>query len=165
MNSWWQGLNPRERTLVSLAGAAALLALLFLWVVEPLQLRHTRLQDELTGQTRALEILHRLGGEATALREGGPARGRLAEGQTLLALLNASAGARGISSAIERIVPNGPTEASIVMRGVPFDTLVAWLIEIRAQSGVEAQRLVVDGDGSKPGRVNASLTLSVNSQP
>lgn len=165
MNSWWQGLNPRERALMSLAGAAVLFALLFLWVVEPLQVRHSRLQDELAGQSRALGILHRLGGEAAALRQGDGARGQLAEGQTLLALLNASAGASGISSAIERIVPNGSTEASVVVRGVPFDTLVAWLIELRSGSGVEALRLVVDGDASMPGRVNASLTLGVSSQP
>ncbi|MBM4227078.1 MAG: type II secretion system protein M [Gammaproteobacteria bacterium] len=165
MNVWWQGLNPRERLLVSLASAAALVALLFLLVVEPLQLRHGRLQDELAGQARALQSLQRLGEEAAALREGGAPRGRLAEGQTLLALLNASAGARGLSSGIERIVPNGSGEASVVVRGVPFDTLVAWLIALRTASGVEAQRLVVDSDGSAPGRINASLTLVATSAP
>ncbi len=165
MNAWWQGLNPRERLLVTLACAASLLALIYLWGVEPLQVRHTRLEGELEGQTRALEVLRALGEEADALRAQGTGRRGLAEGQSLLALLNASAKARGISPAIERIVPNGANEASVVVQGIAFDTLVAWLMELRESNGVEARRLVVDGSGTAVGMVNASLTLVAGGGP
>lgn len=165
MNAWWQGLNPRERLLVTLACAASLLALTYLWGVEPLQVRQTRLKGELAGQTRALEVLRELGTEAVALRARGTERGELAQGQSLLALLNASAKARGISPAIERIVPNGATEASVVVQGIAFDTLAAWLLELRQTAGVEARRLVVDGSGTAEGMVNASLTLVAGDGP
>lgn len=165
MKIWWQGLNSRERLLLTAAGGALLLALVYLWGVEPLQLRQTRLQGELQGQTRSLEVLRQLGEEATSLRQGGATRGQLPEGQTLLALLNSAAKAKDIAPAIERIVPNGAGEASLVVRGIPFDTLVGWLIELRTTAGVEASRLVVDAEGSKPGVVNASLTVIANASP
>ncbi len=165
MIAWWQGLNPRERLLVTLACAASLFALIYLWGVEPLQVRQTRLRGELEGQTRALQVLRELGKEADALRARGTARGGLAEGQSLLALLNASAKARGISPAIERIVPNGATEASVVVQGIAFDALVAWVLELRSTAGVEARRLVIDGSGTAVGMVNASLTLVAGDGP
>ena len=46
--------------------------------------------------------------------------------------------------------------------GVAFDTLVTWLVTLRAQLGIQITRLVVDKT-EIAGEVNASLTLATGS--
>lgn len=161
MKTWWEGLNPRERLLVAVGLLAVTATLIFLLVLEPMQVRQARAQAQLATESAALARVRELAAEAGRLQgqAATTARGVLPSGQSLLAVLNDSAVSGGIQGHIERVVPNGAQEASMTFDGIAFDALMAWLVGLRAQFGVEARQLVIDKT-DVPGQVNASLTLA-----
>lgn len=158
MIQWWQALSARERALLSVGGCAVLALVLFLGVLEPLHAKHQRLTLQVDGEQKILVELQGLAAEAARFRA---TRGSsvLPPGQTLLAVLNATAASSHLDTQIKRVVPNGEQEASIAFDEVGFDQLLEWLILIREQHGIQVARIVVDKAGA-PGQVNANLTLS-----
>ncbi len=162
MMAWWQSLSARERGLVSIGTLAVLATLIFLLLLEPLQAKRARLAAQVAFEAQSLEDLRALSEEALALRADQQVTGALPTGQSLLAVLNSTAQHEGIQNKIARVVPNGDAEASVTFDGVAFDTLVTWLVTLRAQLGIQITRLVVDKTAIA-GEVDASLTLATGS--
>lgn len=162
MMRWWQTLNARERGLLGTGTFVVLAALIFLFLLEPLQATRARLTAQVAFEAESSKKLHALGDELLALRSGQQLIGTLAPGQSLLSVLNGTAQGEGIQGQITRVVPNGDGEASVTFDGVAFDTLVTWLVTLREQFGIQATRLVVDKTETA-GQVNASLTLATGS--
>jgi general secretion pathway protein M len=158
MKLWWQTLSARERGLLIVGALATLVTLLFVLVLEPLHVRQARLQAQVAGETASLNRLRALAADALRQRAR-PATGTLPAGQSLLAVLNTTTQSAGIQDAIARVVPNGTEEASVTFDDIEFDALIAWLVSLREQTGIEANRLVVD-QAEAAGHVNASLTLA-----
>jgi general secretion pathway protein M len=158
MRLWWQTLSARERGLLSLGVCAVLATLLFITVLEPLQAKRARLAAQVAGETQTLHKIRALGDEALQLHGRSTQIDARLPGQSLLAVLNDTAQASGIQDKFARVVPNGEAETSVTFDEVGFDTLVTWLITLRAQFGIEATRLVIEK--TEMGRVNASLTLT-----
>lgn len=158
MNAWWQGLAPRERSLLALGVAAILAAAVFLGVLEPLQQARDRHVAQLDGERSTLARVRDLAAQAAQLR-GSAAPAAVADGTSLLFVVNASVQASGIQAQLERVDPNGADEVSLSFAVVPFDTLVRWLVSLRDARGVEASRLVID-PAEDPGMVKANLTLA-----
>ncbi len=158
MMLWWQTLSARERGLLSLGACAVLATLIFIAVLEPLQAKRARLTAQVAGEIQTLHKIRALGDEALQMHGRSAQKGALPPGQSLLAVLNDTAQAGGIQDKFARVVPTGDAEASVTFDEVGFDTLVSWLITLRAQFGIEATRMTIEKVAA-PGRVNASLTL------
>ena len=159
MMQWWQSLSARERVLLWVGGCAVLAMIVFLGILEPLHAKHRRLSLQVSGEEKILVELQGLAAEAARLR-GTQGSSGLPPGQTLLAVLNATAANTHLDTQIKRVVPNGEQEASIAFDAVGFDQLLEWLIVIREQHGIQVARIVID-KASVPGQVNANLTVTV----
>jgi general secretion pathway protein M len=157
MMLWWQTLSARERGLLGLGAIAMLATLLFITVLEPLQAKRARLAAQVVVETQTLHRIRALSDEALQM-DGRSPQTDVRLSQSLLAVLNDTAQAGGIQDKLARVVPNGEAEASVTFDDVGFDTLVTWLLTLRAQFGVEATRLVIEK--TEAGRVNANLTLA-----
>lgn len=158
MKDWFFGLDPRERLLVG--GGAALLALLlfYLMVWSPISGKYSSLKDSVASQQETLAWMQQASGQIKALQgsaAGGNARGL--GGRSLLAVVDQSARAGGLGTAIKRIEPDGTKAVKVWLEGAAFDSLIVWLGQLGKNYRIEPTIITLEPVGS--GRVNARLTL------
>jgi|GEM_PF-2497208 type II secretory pathway component PulM len=158
---WWQALSTRERGLVGSLVPLLLGVLLYVGLVEPLQNSVSTLATAREARIEGLQRLEALAAEARTLqRRGGAQRGTPPSGVSLLTSLDETARAAGLGPQVERIVPVGEREASVVLRGALQSDLMGWLVQLRTGLGIEVRRATLDR-AEAPGTVNASLELFI----
>ena len=156
---WWQGLTGRERWLVGSLVPLILAVFLYILFIEPLQTSVRTLEAARDARIASLQRLEALAAEARALqRPGGVPRGAAPSGVSLLTSLDETARAAALGPQVERIVPVGEREASVVLRGARQSNLLGWLVQLRTEFGIEVRRVTLDR-AEEPGMVNASLEL------
>ena len=162
---WWQGLSNRERWLVGSLIPLLLGVVLYVVLIEPLQTSVATLQTARDARIAGLQRLEVLAAEARTLqRRGGAPRGAAQSGVSLLTSLDETARAADLGPQVERIVPVGEREASVVLRGARQSSLLGWLVQLRTEFGIEGRRATLDR-AEEPGMVNASLELFIPEAP
>ncbi|MFU8877248.1 MAG: type II secretion system protein GspM [Wenzhouxiangellaceae bacterium] len=153
----WNGLQPRERSL--LAGAGAVLALLaaWLWIWEPLADARQNLRAQLAEQQALLDWLERAAPEVGRLRAGDAAP-RVAETGSPMAVIDRSARTAGLAGALRRIEPVGQGDLRVVMEQAAFPELMGWLAELVASRPYTVRRFSADRAG--PGRVDSVILIA-----
>ena len=152
----FEALDPRERRLIVTAALVAIVALVFLAVVQPLD----RYRDELEARVESQrELVGWMRGAVKVLRERGPARGAPVTGGSLLAMTDASARDAGLAGAIRRIQQEGDDAVRVRLESASFDQIMLWLENLKRHNGVIASEMSVDrAEGA--GLVNTTLTLT-----
>ena len=149
----WAARAPRERTIL-LALALTLAAVIYVWVV--LATEHARV--ELRGGIKTLRAqavhLEQQAAEFERLRAAPP----VAAAQTdLRALVQAQAGAAGLSSALVKIDAPDADQVLVVFGAVPFADWLNWVSSLQAQHvRLDACRIEAL---ALPGMVSVSATL------
>lgn len=158
---WWQGLSSRERWLVGSLIPLVLSVLVQVGLIEPLKTSVKQLETARDARIASLQRLEALAAEARTLqRHAAAPPGTAPDGVSLLTNLDETARAAGLGPQIERIVPVGEREASVVLRSAPQSELLGWLVQLRTAFGVEVRRATLDR-AEAPGTVNASLELFI----
>lgn len=151
----WQALAPRERRLLTIAGALALVTLLWFVAIAPAW----RTLREVPPQREALEAqlqqMQGLAAEALALRAVPPVPPDQA--QAALAAAAERLGAQG------KLVPQGAQRAVLTLQGAGSGQLAAFLGEARA--GARARVVEATLTQSGPGSYDGSLILAVGGPP
>ena len=76
MKAWFYGLQPRERWIVVIGAAVAVVIIVWGFVVSPLRAETARLRASVDTKQRLLIDVARIEGEQPSLRCGQPARSR-----------------------------------------------------------------------------------------
>lgn len=158
MNAWWAGLAPRERRILVLGAVALGLILAWVAVWEPL----------LQGRSALRSDVARLSAEAVWMEQVADdvrRRARLEQrapalpgaGGSVLTLIEVSANAAGLRSALTRVQPEGEG-ARLIMDAVGFDALMGWLAELEQRQGLRVSELMIEGQQAG-GQVSARLLL------
>jgi general secretion pathway protein M len=158
MNAWWAGLAPRERRILVLGAVALGLILAWVAVWEPL----------LQGRSALRSDVARLSAEAVWMEQVADdvrRRARLEQrapalpgaGGSVLTLIEVSANAAGLRSALTRVQPEGEG-ARLIMDAVGFDALMGWLAELELRQGLRVSELMIEGQQAA-GQVSARLLL------
>ncbi|HRD65869.1 MAG TPA: type II secretion system protein M [Candidatus Competibacter sp.] len=158
MKAWWETLSARERGLVASGAVLTLALLLYALVWEPFQSSGRRLRQsvaeqraELVWMRQAAQEIKRLGGAGTAKPT--------AEDRSLLTLVDQTARAAGLGTALKRVAPQGEDKLSVQLDSVEFDKLLPWLGTLERDHRIAIVSLSVDRiDGA--GLVNARIILS-----
>ena len=145
---WWEDRTARERWLLGVLAAVAIVVGLDRLVWHPLD----------TARTTALAEIARDDRIAAQLRVAGPDVARIAAARTgtLSTLVTDRAAKAGLT--IARIEPQG-TNVAVSLDGVGFDALVDWLAALDRDAGVSVVDLKIDRRPD-PGIVNAEATLT-----
>lgn len=149
----YQSRAEREQRMLLIGGIVAVLVLV-LAIVLPLQ------RSVGAGAQR----IERKRNDLAWLRAVAPQLGAGAANATeplhdsLVVLIDRSARQSGLEKSLVGSHPNGDGTLDVSLEQVPFDSLIAWLSQLRARYGVQAQTANVDV-GSTPGVVNATLVL------
>ena len=156
MKAWWEGLSSRERLLV--AGGATLTMVLLLYVIawQPFQASHRRLRQSVAEQRVELTAMQQMAREIKQLG-GSSGKPPATEGRSLLTLVDQTARAAGLGTAIKRVTPQGEDRLGVQFDAVEFDKLVPWLGALERDHRIVIVNLSVDRAAA--GRVNARLIV------
>jgi general secretion pathway protein M len=152
MKAWFFGLQPRERWIVAIGGAIAVVIIAWGFVVRPLRAEVATLRTAVDNKQRLLIDVVRIEGEQLPTTRG-PRQGL---DQTLVGIVDNTARSHGLGS--PRTRANGPSGVDVTIQAAPFDTLVAWLLVLHGTYGVDVETAQFSS-AREPGLVNGQLTL------
>lgn len=154
VRAWLDGLEQRERRLVYVAAGFGALALLYLVLILPFQTATHRAAQRLDKKQTDLAWMR-----AVAPRVASAAGASGSDsGESLVVLVDRTAREAGLGNSLRDQSPDQNKSLRLRLEGVQFDAMIAWLASLQSQHGVRIDAAAIDGTG--PGLVNASLTLS-----
>jgi len=157
VKTWWDSLSARERLLVA-GGAALTVALLFYALVwQPFQANSRRLRHSVAEQRAELMWMRQAAAEIKRLEHANSTR-PAGDGRSLLTLVDQTARAAGLGSALKRVAPQGDDKLSAQLDAVEFDPFIAWLGALERNHRLTIVNLSVDRTPAA-GRVNARAIL------
>jgi general secretion pathway protein M len=152
MRAWFDALQPRERWILVIGAVIALAIALWAGAVRPLRTESATLRTGLESKQRLLLDLGRLDRAPSGNDRGG----KKGADQTLVVVVDSTAQAHGLR--ISRSRPNGPSGVDLTLQAVPFDVLVAWLITLHGNYGVEVESASLS-TARQQGLVNGQVSL------
>jgi type II secretory pathway component PulM len=158
MNSvrdWLGGLSARERRLVYLAAALAVLTALHFAIVLPITSVAIGREARIAQKTADLAWMRQVAPQVMAAAAAGGGAG---DGESLVVLVDRTGREAGLGGTIRDQSPSGQNGLRLRLEAASFDVLIAWLASLQQQYGVRVDSATVDAAGA-PGLVNASLTL------
>jgi general secretion pathway protein M len=155
VREWVDNLQERERRLVYAAAGIAGIALLYLALVLPFQTATHRMAQRLDQKQSDLAWMRQVAPQvASAAGSAGAAN----TGESLVVLVDRTAREAGLGNSLRDQSPDQNKGLRLRLEAVQFDAMVTWLASLQSQHGVHIDAAAIDGTG--PGLVNASLTLS-----
>lgn len=161
MKAWWDRLIDRERLLIGGGTAVALVLILYALAWAPFQAKLNGVRTAVAEQRTQVAWMRHAALEVkrlNAVPSGNAPRGRDTGGRSLLTLVDQTARAAGLGSAVKRVEPQGSNRLSVRLEQVEFDPMVRWLDLLGRDYAIHTVNAVLDR-GSNGGRVNARLVL------
>jgi type II secretory pathway component PulM len=152
MKAWFYGLQVRERWIVVAGAAAAVVIIVWGFVVTPLGAEVAALRTSVDAKQRLLIDVARIESEQPAAIVGN----RQGTQQTLVVIVSNTARSHGLDLPTTR--PNGPSGVNVSFQNASFDSLVAWLLVLHGTYGVDVETASFSS-AREPGLVNGQVSL------
>lgn len=151
IQSYWRGLSRREQQLCMVAGALVSVWIIWQGILNPLSERQLAAEQKLAASQKLLASIQQQANEIVSLRQGQPDRTRY-----LVLPLDqmVSSSAKDFDLHITGVRTVRDT-LQVDLDTVGFDRLLAWLVKLEQQGGVEIRELNVEV-AEKPGHVNVN---------
>jgi general secretion pathway protein M len=159
MKEWLNGLEPRERRLVLTGAALASVLLMYVLVWEPFAATVERLRVSGSEQQAVLLWMEGAAKEVKQLSRGARRPGQAATGQSLLALIDSTAKAGRLGTALKRVQPDGEQRVQVWLEEAAFDDVAAWLEGLNQRQGITLESSVIAAK-DKPGLVDVRLVFA-----
>jgi len=159
IQSWYQGLQQRERQLVLTASVVIVITLLYLTIWEPI---HKGIEDQTQKyQTQAdiLDWMQTAAIEVRTLKATGATKRRTNSSQPVTLLVENSAAAAGLKPYIRKLESTTDKGARVTIDAASFDQVLLWLNTLQTQYGISVSSAKLDRV-DKAGAVNARMTLN-----
>ncbi|HEY3730303.1 MAG TPA: type II secretion system protein M [Steroidobacteraceae bacterium] len=148
-----RGLQPRERRFV-LLGALATVVLIVVAAVLPLQRSVAATTSRVERKRDDLQWLRSMAPQLAGLQD----HQRPALHESLVVLVDRTARESGLTKSLVGSQPSGDGGLSVRLDQTAFDSLVAWLSQLRERYGVNVDSATIDA-GKGNGIVTATLVL------
>ncbi len=159
MIDYLQKLSVRERNLL-LGGVSLLLCLgLYAFAYAPLIDGQKKLDAALANQQQVKVFLSSLSAEVSQLRQN-QAEQPIDNGQSPLAIIDASSSQMDIKPCIKQIVSEDPVSPQLGLEKCNFDKLAVWLAALQKQQGFLVKQIQLNREPASPGQVSGKLVLS-----
>jgi general secretion pathway protein M len=153
MREWFDNLSERDRRIVTWGGAAVLV-LVLLGIIVPLNRNITLARERVTRKQGDLQFIQSV---APQLAAAGPAAAGGANAD-LVVLIDSSARESGLGKSLTNSQPTGDKGLRVRLDRVGFDAMVAWLARLSQQHGIRVESAEIETAG-ETGLVNAGLVL------
>lgn len=157
MKAWYQGLESRERIILTLGAIFAAIALFYMLVWSPISASNVRLEDSLVSNNEIIAELRKFEGRIPAPASGSNA-GQNSD-RALVLLISQTVGRFGLTNALQSSKPSS-NDSTVTVRfdNASFDSLVAWVGDLQSSHGLNVRSASFRRAGTS-GRVNSTLTL------
>lgn len=156
MKAWFDNLNPRERLIVSVGGALAVLLVAWAYLWTPLVTRSSELVSAAAEKRLLLIDLQR----AAAISLNAPVTAPVRDSaESLVVLVANTAESVGLSDNFSQTRPDGADSINVSFRDAPFDIVVGWLVLLDSTYGVAVESATFNGT-SESGIVSGQLFLT-----
>lgn len=157
MKAWWENLGARERGLIVVGTVLVMMLLSYVLAWEPLRNSDRRLRQNVAERRADLAWMRQAAEEIKHLGGVGAAR-PVADNRSLLTLVDQTARATGLGTALKRVAPQGDDKLSAQLDGAEFDKLIPWLSALERDQAIAIISLNVDRTDA-PALVNARVVL------
>jgi len=157
LQTWLDGLNPRERRLVIGGGIFLLVFVLYQLTWAPFTNGVANMQSRVDKQQQDLLWMQQAAQEALTL-QGGSAGRRAVHTGSLLGLIEKTARQRGLGASIRKVQPEGQNGVRMWLDKVSFDAVMIWLDELQNKQGVVISSFSAESI-AQSGRVNIRMLV------
>jgi general secretion pathway protein M len=154
----WLSLNPRERLYVSVAGIVVLVAVVYFWLINPLNNAVATTQSQLAYQQDLLTWMQPRVQSLRGQQKSGQQAVPISTTE-LLPTIDQRLKNAAFASNIDSVTQNNANDVRITLKDVPFDELLNWLATQWQTSHINVTALDVQR-GSKLGLVDANVVLT-----
>ncbi len=152
MRAWFYGLQVRERWIVAIGASAAVIIVVWGFVVTPLRAEIAALRTSVDTKQRLLVDVARVEGDRPSTVVGD----RQGANQTLVVIVDNTARSHGLD--FPRTRANGPSGVDVSFQGASADSLVAWLLVLHDTYGIDVETASFSST-REPGLVTGQLSL------
>jgi general secretion pathway protein M len=153
LQTWYAGLQERERRVVAIGGITVAVLILVLGILMPL---HSAVSGAVQRNETKREDLAWMQVNAAEIRSAGSLP--TDTGEAPVVLVDRVGREAGLASALRGTQPNG-TGVRVQLEAAPFDTMINWLATLDERYGLAIESITVDR-AARPGVVNASITFT-----
>jgi general secretion pathway protein M len=159
MKDWFNNLDEREKTFVSVGAVLVVVSILYAFIWLPIDKGHKSLAMSVATWEKSLAELRPLQGAQPA--EGAATQNQQANSQqTPVVIVDQTLRARGLDRSLKRSQPTTSNGIRVEFENVAFDDLVLWLGDLSRQYAMDvASGSFSATSQSDVGRINATLTL------
>lgn len=154
---YWEGLQPRERQVLSVGAVALLIIGVYALIIEPYQEKSARLEQDIAAHLETLQWMQGAAASVKALQRNGGSHKKDWKG-TLLTLVDTSARQSALGDSVKKVEPEGKNGVRVWLEQASFDELLRWLNTLNQQYDVKISGLQVDREDSA-GLVSAKVVL------
>jgi general secretion pathway protein M len=158
LKDWFFALQPRERALVAVGGAALVLVAIYLLGLAPFYSAVNASAERVAKKEGDLAWMRSVGGEVLALSANAPPAATPTN-ESLVVLIDRAARECGLGQSLTGQTPSGENGIRVRLEQAEFDKLVVCLGSLQQTHAVTIDSATIDRT-AKPGFVNASLDLS-----
>jgi type II secretory pathway component PulM len=133
MKAWFASLQERERLIFIAGAAAAVLIVIWAFVLRPLRSETLELRETVADKQRLLIDI----GRVQALAPSGETPGAQTGEQSLVVLVDTTAQSFGLT--LPRSRPDGADGINVAFESVSFDALLSWLVSLETTHGVAVE--------------------------
>ena len=160
MLEYFNRLKPRERILVSVASVVVVIAMLYLFLLEPFTQKADQLENRTAGQQRDVQWMKNAAIEVAQLQKGrvGNNVGNSGAGQSLLVIVDNTSKRIKLAQNMKRLEPDGSDRVRVWLENAPFDQLARWMSLLETDYKLHVESAVIDKTDDQ-GKVNARIVF------
>ncbi len=153
-------MSPRERFLAVLATVVVLFYSVYLFVVAPILADNLVLEQKIKAQQQAYQYLNNISTEVGRLRNQQPKMDDNLQGQSLMAIIDASSSEKDMKSCIKRMIPDEADTVTLWLENCSFDRFIEWIAVLEAEHGITVNQISVETEQVNKDKVSSKVILS-----
>lgn len=153
-------MSPRERFLSVLATVVVLFYSAYLFVVAPILADNIVLEQKIKAQQQAYQYLNNISTEVERLRNQQPKMDDNLQGQSLMAIIDASSSEKDMKSCIKRMIPDEADTVSLWLENCSFDRFIEWIAVLEAEHSITVNQISVEAEQVNKDKVSIKVMLS-----
>ncbi len=156
MNAWWQGLAPRERTLVGSMGVMIVIAMVYFFILEPLFSGASAYRERVATAESNLDYMKRV---APALKQSGGTRGQPTQrnNRTLLSIIDQTT--KQFDLTTRGSTNSGNNKIRVQFPASSFNSMISWFGELHSKHNVQIDAVNLLRE-DEAGVVSGSVTIA-----
>ena len=153
-------MSPRERFLSVLATVVVLFYSVYIFVIDPILADNIVLEQKIKAQQQAYQYLNNISTEVERLRNQQPKMDNDEQGQSLMAIIDASSAEKDMKSCIKRMIPDETDTVTLWLENCSFDRFIEWMAVLEAEQGISVNQISVEAEQVNKDKVSIKVMLS-----